>query len=87
MKKILVTSYEGGQVFVEAPRNTSKEAIFQAVRSYVQEKTGKPITSLSNYTYGTESEWQKRKLASEERGEGFLWDDIPVITIETRTQK
>jgi hypothetical protein len=50
MKKVLVTSYEGG------------------------------------YTYETESEWQKRKLASEERGEGFLWDDIPVITIETRTQ-
>jgi|GEM_PF-6485043 len=86
MKKVLVTSYEGGQVFVEASRNASKEDIYQAVRGYIQEKTRKPIMSLSNYTYETESEWQKRKLASEERGEGFLWDDIPVITIETRTQ-
>lgn len=86
MKKVLISSYEGGQVFVDAPRNASKEDIYQAVRGYIQEKTGKPITSLSNYTYETESEWQKRKLASEEGGEGFLWDDIPVITIETRTQ-
>jgi len=81
MKKVLVTSYEGGQIFVEAPKNTSKEDIFQAVRGYIQEKTGKPITSLSNYTYETESVWKKKKLQDEEKGQGFLWENIPTITI------
>lgn len=81
MKKVLVTSYEGGQVFVDAPRNASKEDIYQAVRGYIQEKTGKPITSLSNCTYETESVWRKKKLQDEEKGQGFLWEDIPTITI------
>lgn len=81
MKKVLISSYEGGQVFVEASRNASKEDIYQAVRGYIQEKTGKPITSLSNYTYETESVWRKKKLQDEEKGEGFLWDDIPVISM------
>ena len=81
MKKILVSSYESGEIFVVCPQNTSRGKIFEAVRSYTQEKTERPVITLSNYSYETESKWQKRKLASEERGEGFLWDDIPVIRL------
>lgn len=82
MKKVLITSYESGQVFVEAPTNTSRNEIFQAVREYVQEKTKQPVITLSNYTYETESEWKNRKLQDEEKGLRFVWDSIPVITLQ-----
>jgi hypothetical protein len=79
MKKVLVTSYEGGQVFVEASRNASKEAIFQAVRSYAQEKLERPIITLSNYSYETEKKWRER--AEKDREFELAVNDIPVIRL------
>lgn len=76
MKKVLISCYYG-QVFVECPRSTSKEDVFQAARGYFQEKLERPIITLENYTYETESEWMKRKIADMDRGEE--WRDIPVI--------
>ncbi len=79
MKKILVSSYESGEVFVKCPRNTSKEKIFQAVRSYAQEKLERPIITLSNYTYETESCWRER--AEKDRDFELAINDIPVISL------
>lgn len=79
MKKVLVTSYEGGQVFVYAPRNASKEDIFQAVRGYTQEKLERPVVTLSNYSYETESCWRER--AEKDRDFELAINDIPVIRL------
>lgn len=81
MKKILTSSYEGGLIFVEAPIEASKEQIYQAVRSYVQEQTSHPITSLSNYVYTPESVWRRERFEDIHKGQGYLWEDIPVIKI------
>jgi hypothetical protein len=79
MKKILVSSYESGEIFVECPQNTSREKIFQAVRSYTQEKTERPVVTLSNYSYETEREWKKR--IEQDRDFELAINDIPVISL------
>ena len=42
------------------PQNTSRKKIFEAVRSYAQEKLERPIITLSNYSYQTEKKWRER---------------------------
>lgn len=79
MKKILVSSYESGEIFVVCPQNTSKKKIFEAVRSYAQEKLERPIITLSNYSYQTEKKWRER--AEKDREFELAVDDIPVIRL------
>jgi hypothetical protein len=77
-----VSSYELGQVFVVAPRNTSKEKIFHYVRNWVQERTGRPTLGLANYSYLTETEWRKKYYNNYD----FQWlvdsGKIPVLKYE-----
>jgi len=80
MKEVLVRSYEG-EVLVKCANNMKREDVIEAVRAYLQEQRGEAIYKLSNVEYLTESKYLKEKWAAEERGEGFLFENIDTIEI------
>jgi hypothetical protein len=84
-----VSSYESGEIFVVCPQNTSRKKIFEAVRSYAQEKLERPIITLSNYSYQTEKKWRER--AEKDREFELAVDDIlldykPVARVRQNTR-
>lgn len=81
MKKVLISCYYG-QVFIKAPRNLERRLITDKARSHFQELYKKPIIDLPDLNYETESEWFKKKVKDIDKGNEFLWDDIPVIELK-----
>lgn len=80
MKRILISCYYG-QVIVNTQISTPRENVVEEARIHFQETLGEPIIGLPNLTYETESQWRKRCNDETDKGNGFIWSQVPEISI------